>query len=146
MTYKVSRFYVLVALVCASVFVASAHAADLTVTLTNIESDKGQVVISVFDTKKTFKDKSDPIASITIPASQGHVLVSFTDLPTTPIALAAFHDANTNNKMDTNFLGAPKEGFAVSNNAKGRFGPPTYEDARFTMSDDTLAIEMAMQN
>lgn len=46
-------------------------------------------------------------------------------------AFVILHDENKNGKADTNWIGLPKEGVAVSNNAKGSFGPPDYEDAKF---------------
>ena len=38
-----------------------------------------------------------------------------------------------NEKLDTNFFGIPKEQFGFSNNAKGRFGPPSFESASFEL-------------
>jgi uncharacterized protein (DUF2141 family) len=42
-------------------------------------------------------------------------------------------DSNKNEKLDTNFFGIPKEQFGFSNNAKGRFGPPSFESASFEL-------------
>lgn len=44
------------------------------------------------------------------------------------------HDENSNNILDTNWVGMPKEGIGMSNNAKGRMGPPKYLDASFTVT------------
>jgi len=38
-------------------------------------------------------------------------------------AVSVFHDENSNGKMDTNFIGIPREGVGASNNAKGHLGP-----------------------
>ena len=37
--------------------------------------------------------------------------------------------------MRKNFLGIPKDPLGFSNNAKMKFGPPKYEDAKFTIAD-----------
>lgn len=108
-------------------FAASASAADLVVTLDGIESDQGHVTVSVFENAESFKAKSDPIATNTLPAAQGVMIFVFTDLPDKAIAVAAYHDRNDNGELDTNFMGAPKEGYGVSNNPKNRFGPPKYK-------------------
>ncbi len=50
--------------------------------------------------------------------------------------IGIFVDKNYNNKMDRNLFGVPKEQFGFSNNAKGKFGPPSFEDASFTVSSD----------
>jgi uncharacterized protein (DUF2141 family) len=46
--------------------------------------------------------------------------------------VSVFHDENSNGKIDRNFMGIPKEGVGASNDAEGRFGPPKFDDARFT--------------
>ena len=47
-------------------------------------------------------------------------------------AVSVFHDENSNGKLDRNFMGMPKEGVGKSNDAAGHFGPPKYDDARFS--------------
>ena len=51
--------------------------------------------------------------------------------------MSSFYDKNGNGKLDTNFLGIPKEPTAMSNNAKGSFGPPKFKDAKFTLTANT---------
>jgi len=46
-------------------------------------------------------------------------------------AVSVFHDENSNGKLDTNFLGIPREGVGASNNAKGHFGPRNSARQRF---------------
>ena len=36
--------------------------------------------------------------------------------------------------MDTNWMGIPREGLAVSRDAKGFMGPPKFKDAVFQLS------------
>jgi uncharacterized protein (DUF2141 family) len=39
----------------------------------------------------------------------------------------------------------PKEGIGVSNNAKGNFGPPKYDDAKFNFNkpEQTISISLS---
>lgn len=69
---------------------------------------------------------------------------SFSDLPAGQYAVVAFHDANSDGELDTNFIGMPKEGVGVSNNTKGSMGPPDYDDARFDFGGTlkTLSIQL----
>ena len=70
-------------------------------------------------------------------------IVILEDIPTGVYAVSAFHDANDNKKMDTNFFGIPKEPIGVSNNAKGFMGPPKYKDAKFEVKKNiTLSINV----
>jgi uncharacterized protein (DUF2141 family) len=50
-------------------------------------------------------------------------------------AVAVFADVNGNGKLDSNFIGMPKEPVAVSRDAKGRFGPPKFADAAFQVGE-----------
>ena len=49
-----------------------------------------------------------------------------------------FYDANNNGKLDTNFIGIPKEPVALSNNARPKFGPPKYKDAVFAVGAEPV--------
>ena len=53
-------------------------------------------------------------------------------------AISVFHDKNDNKKMDTNFVGIPKEPTGMSNGAKAFFGPPKYKDAKFMVEANVV--------
>ncbi len=54
-------------------------------------------------------------------------------LPPGRYAVSAFHDANSNKKLDKNLLGMPTEKYGFSNNVRGTFGPPALEDQLVTL-------------
>ncbi|MBK7290922.1 MAG: DUF2141 domain-containing protein [Chitinophagaceae bacterium] len=43
------------------------------------------------------------------------------------LSIAILHDENDDGKMNSNFLGLPKEGYGFSNNVMGNFGPPLFQ-------------------
>jgi uncharacterized protein (DUF2141 family) len=45
--------------------------------------------------------------------------------------VSAFHDRNNNGELDKDWLGVPVEDYGASNDARGTFGPPSFEDAKF---------------
>jgi uncharacterized protein (DUF2141 family) len=49
-------------------------------------------------------------------------------------AVAVVHDENDNGKLDTNFFGAPTEGYGVSNNHTYAFSAPEWEESKFEVS------------
>ena len=49
-------------------------------------------------------------------------------------AIAVVDDADNDGKMKTGFMGIPTEKVGFSNNARGRFGPPKFDDAVFELS------------
>lgn len=70
--------------------------------------------------------------SASIPARKGAVRYEFKDVPDGDYAVAVFHDANGNGKMDRS-LGIPREGFAFSQNPPLRPRAPTFKECRFTL-------------
>lgn len=116
----------------------------LTVELTGFRSDKGAAVILLYDNADAFPTKSKlALAKQRVSVVGGVAKVEFPNLKAGDYAVAAFHDINDNRKMDTNFLGIPKEPIGVSNDAKGRMGPPSFKDAKFAVSgNQTVRISM----
>jgi uncharacterized protein (DUF2141 family) len=59
-------------------------------------------------------------------------------------AVAVFEDINGNGKLDTNFLGIPKEPTGISRDAKGSFGPPKFADAAFKIGDGLTPMRIQL--
>jgi uncharacterized protein (DUF2141 family) len=79
------------------------------------------------------------------PAKTGDVELLFGDLAAGEYAVMLFHDENGNQKMDSNLLGIPTEGYGFSNEAKGRFGPPKFSEMKVIIGADgrvTTAAKM----
>ena len=113
----------------------------------NIEK-KGEIHLAIYDDADIFEnDKGEKggaakgiIQGVIEDVKTGSVTYTF-ELLNGIYAIGIFVDKNYNNKMDRNFFGVPKEQFGFSNNAKGNFGPPSFEDASFTVSND-MKIEI----
>lgn len=71
--------------------------------------------------------------------------VTMPDFPRGEYAVAVFADSNGNQKLDSNFLGIPKEPVGVSRDTKGRFGPPKFADAAFKMGDGVTALTIKLK-
>lgn len=61
------------------------------------------------------------------------IRVTFPSVSKGTYAIKVFHDVNADGRMDTNFFGIPKEPYGFSNDAMGLFGPPSFEQAAFTV-------------
>ena len=114
------------------------RSAELTVAVCGLRSEGGRLCVALFDSAKGFpSDASQAIVSqsldlATIPRNQPVTLV-FKNLAEKRYAISVFHDEDFDGKLKTNWLGIPKEGVGVSNNARGRLGPPKYEAATFDL-------------
>jgi uncharacterized protein (DUF2141 family) len=59
------------------------------------------------------------------------VSVVFDDLAPGIDAVGTCHDENDNGRLDTDFIGYPKEGYALSNGMRAVFSRPRFIDAAF---------------
>lgn len=111
---------------------ASADTATVTVELTGLQP-RGQVLMQVFNSEESYR-AGNGIASRQIPVTGPTASVVFNDVPTGQYAVRLFHDLNGNGELDTNPFGIPTEPFAFSNNARGSFGPASWQQAVFTLN------------
>lgn len=81
------------------------------------------------------------VASATTGASGITALCVFNKIRPGTYGISAFHDQNANGKLDTNFLGMPIEDYCASNNARGVFGPPSFDDSKFVYRGGTKQLE-----
>jgi uncharacterized protein (DUF2141 family) len=106
----------------------------LSIRLSGFRSDEGQVLVAIFRGESGFPGESEKAIKRAVTSVRGgEARVHVHDLPPGEYAVAVVHDENRNNALDTNFLGIPKEGLGISNNAKIRVGPPKYRDAKFSI-------------
>jgi uncharacterized protein (DUF2141 family) len=97
-----------------------------------LHSNRGQVLCSLFSSAADFPKKADrAVAHAQSEISDKHASCEFQNVSPGIYAVSVFHDENSNGKLDTNFMGIPREGVGASNNAKGRFGPPKFSAAAF---------------
>jgi uncharacterized protein (DUF2141 family) len=115
----------------------------LHVTVTQIKGHKGDIVVGIFDSDKSFLKQ--PIDAKTTTASGDSVTVVFENVKPGKYAVSVFHDANKNKDLDKNKLGIPKEGFGFSNNVTGAMGPPAFERAQFDLSPEQKAMEIGIE-
>ena len=68
------------------------------------------------------------------------------DVPFGSYVVSGFQDFDGNGVISGNFLGIPKEPFGFSNGAKGRFGPPKWQDAVFVFNKSNQEITLRLKN
>lgn len=116
-------------------------AADLVVTVTDIRNGQGNIRFALYDKAEEFP-RGERFRGTDVAARPGSVQVEFRDIPAGTYALAIHHDENKDEEMNTYFLGIPKEGYGFANNARVIFGPPSFEAASFSMSEDRTEITL----
>lgn len=105
--------------------------------------DRGVVRCALYATPEDYMKKSfrETVGAV----SGGRAVCVFSHISSGTYSMAAFHDENNNDKLDTGIFGIPVEGFCTSNNAKGTLGPPKYKDAAFSFSGSALSQELRMK-
>lgn len=121
----------------------NAGAAELHIEISGIAEAKGEVLVSLFNKAEGWLKKGVAVANK--PAQSGTVSVSFPGLAEGEYAFSIVHDVNGNRKLDTNVVGMPVEPYGFSNNATGNFGPPTFEQAKFTLGPDKKVMTAKVQ-
>jgi uncharacterized protein (DUF2141 family) len=125
-------------------FMAAAHAGDLTVTISDIREAKGSLMVSVVNSDAAWNNAAAPIAVKKVPAAQGEVKLQFKDLAPGTYAVQVMHDENENQKLDSNFLGIPIEGYGFSNNPNV-MRKAHYDEARFEVGADAASITIRLR-
>lgn len=108
--------------------------ANITITITDIKDAKGKMNIAMFKNAEAFPSGDDYVIGETIPIKSTDFTYVIKDVPFGTYAIAISQDVNDNGEQDTNWIGIPKEPFGFSNNAKGKMGPPKFEDAKFELT------------
>ena len=118
-----------------------AVAADLTVNISDVSQGKGHVMVGLYSGAEAFNQGKASFGT-RVKADNEQEQVVFKDLAAGEYAIKIYQDENSNQKLDFNFIGIPKEGYGYSNNV-GRFGRPKYQEAKFTVEEKTeVQIEL----
>lgn len=103
----------------------------LKIVIKNLQNNTGHVVMD-------FRNGDDvEVKAFSEKIIDNQCLINIIDLKPGKYSFKYFHDENNNIKLDTNFIGIPKEGYGFSNDAKGKFGPPDFKDTVFEVKNDT---------
>lgn len=125
--------------------VESAQGNVIQVEVVRLRSNKGQVSCSLYSSAEGFpKDGRKAVAHVVAPISEQKAVCEFPGIQAGTYAVSVYHDENSNGKLDTNFLGIPREGVGASNNAKGHMGPPKFDSAKFQWSGGWLSLKIAI--
>jgi uncharacterized protein (DUF2141 family) len=114
----------------------------ITVRIEALRNDKGTVYVSLFDNKKAFSDNKGAVVSGQARPANRSAVVVLDNVAPGRYALSFIHDENDNKKLDTNWIGIPKEGFGYSKDAMGKIGPPKFDDAVMDVPAGSVTVVM----
>ena len=95
-------------------------------------TNDGFVFCDLYDNAKGFPNQpAKALLRIKVRPDREKATCVFPDPLAGRYAVALWHDVNGDQKLGTNWVGIPTEPVGASNNAKGQFGPPKFQDAAF---------------
>jgi uncharacterized protein (DUF2141 family) len=120
-----------------------AQAGELTVTISDIRSNKGQLLVAVMSSDAAWNDQAKPVAVRKLPATESPMVLKL-ELPAGSYAVQVLHDENDNGKLDANLMGIPTEGYGFSNNPQV-MRRAHFDEARFDISEAPAAITVRLR-
>ena len=119
--------------------------ADLSIHIKGLVHDRGQVIANLFENGHDVIGKPDRRVVGTI--EQGQAILVFLHVPFGNYAISVFHDENSNNDLDHNFLHFPAEPLGFSNGFELSLfsGMPSFEKLRFVFAADTKPLEITVK-
>lgn len=112
--------------------------------VTGLRNSRGHVMARLYRGKKGFpSDAEDAYRELIVEIKDKTATITFENVPHGEYALWICHDEDKDGRLDSNFIGIPKEGVGVS-------GPPpsfipSYSDARFTLDSDRSEHEITIK-
>jgi uncharacterized protein (DUF2141 family) len=122
---------------------APSYSADLQLQVSQLMEARGSLLVAIYPSASSFR--KDAIRQVKVPATVGAMVLKFSDLAPGEYAIAVFHDANDNGKLDTNLMGMPKEAYGFSVIEKSLSGPPSWEDVKFTLTNDGASLAISLR-
>ncbi len=115
----------------------------LIVTVSNLKDKNSPVYLAIYNNSQNFgKEEGMYKGAKGNPNGKSTVDIQILDLVPGTYAIAIYQDTNGNGKLDTGFMGIPKEPYGFSNNFRPMFSGPTFEKCSFKFSGKTTNIHI----
>ena len=126
-----------------SVATTDANAGEVRITITGYALGDGAIRVAAFESDDDFAAQHWA-AKVEVEPSGERTEVVFSDLPAGEYGFVAFQDSDGNGDISKSFIGAPKEAYGFSNQARGLMGPPSFEEARVRIPSGPLALDILL--
>jgi uncharacterized protein (DUF2141 family) len=137
--FKKIVLLLLIQIVCGIFLFAEETAEEkkLTVQITNVTSEEGQIILAIYNSSENY-DKRIAFQEVKLKPEIDTVIFE-TNLPDGEYLVMLVHDINNNGKLDTSFIGMPKEPVGLSN-YDGKGIPGKFKKHKFPVNENTEII------
>lgn len=124
-------------LICTLHAFADINNGNVTVTLTGLKTNKGNIVLALVNSKESF-DSEDikPFMGAVVQIKDGSAAYTFKNVPYGEYAIKFFHDENGSGKLEYGLFGIPREQYGFSNNVRSK----NYTKAQFEFNQPELTL------
>jgi uncharacterized protein (DUF2141 family) len=118
----------------------------LTVVVSGITESRGELLVTAFTSRDGWPKPARAAARGRVPARAPQTELRLAGLPPGPCAVSVVQDLDGNGKLTMRWLPYPHPGepTGASSGAKGRLGPPAFEDARFELPPGGGTVPVAL--
>ena len=109
----------------------------LIVQITNVTSEEGQIILAIYNSSDNY-DKRIAFQEVKLKPEIDTVIFE-TNVPDGEYLVMLVHDINNNGKLDTSFIGMPKEPVGLSN-YDGKGIPGKFKKHKFSVNENTEII------
>ena len=122
-----------------------AQTGTVVLNVTQIQADKGGEISAGIFSKDNFPKVGKQFVGQEKSVTGKSMQLIFENVPVGEYGVVAFQDIDKNKDLKTNFVGLPKEPIGFSNDAKIKFGPPDFDDAKVKVeASKTLTLTIIL--
>ena len=136
---------ILVGIAIVLLLAGQAQAARVIVTIQGTRNADGYLYVALFSEPEGFPDGDYSAQHLKLKAAAEPLTVVFDDLAPGTYAVGAYHDENNNGRLDTDFIGYPTEGYALSNGIRAVISRPRFIDAAFAVGGGDAHVTLRIK-
>jgi uncharacterized protein (DUF2141 family) len=120
--------------------------ASLSIEVSGIKNDKGNLLFSIYNETSVFPDSPLQYVNVTKEGMEDNTInFTFAGLEPGRYAVIVIDDEDSDEVLDKNFVGIPKEGYVFSNDAKPKgFKTPGFEESYLELPEGMTDINMEL--
>ena len=119
---------------------------NLIVGVSGLTNQQGLLCMKVFGGSQGFPDgDAKAVKQECVKITGNSMQFKYSGLPSGSYAIAVYHDANGDRKLNRNSAGMPTEGYGFSNNPVVKAGPPKFGQAVFLIAGPNTRKNIQMR-
>lgn len=119
---------------------------NLVIGVSGLSNQQGALCVKLFAGSQGFPDGDAKAVKQECAKITGNAMqFKYSGLPSGSYAIAVYHDANGDRKLNRNSAGMPTEGYGFSNNPVVKAGPPKFGQAVFLIAGPNTRKNIQMR-